>query len=280
VRSRWVVIAMVFLIACQPVIVQQNTTINATCNLPYREYTPGDCCLDANADGVCDREQTQLTGAAVVEVPPVEQQPVKQAPSQTAINDAIIKFRKKVSNYSYLQDDTLYLVSDKLVRIKPGSIIHVKIRVNDILASITDIYIDRAKQQAIGYCDPRTEPELKSFADRSACVKLINTPIPLPYAEYNPVLPEDWLLRFEHSIPVRVETAEQYVKQLTGWRLVTPVITVLDGQNNVILYIDAKTGLPVKIETPHDNTKNVTEYARLLSNGVKADEIVYQPITS
>src|SRR3989344_118757 len=97
-RSVWFVV-LVFLVACQQVVPTQNSTQPLSpCNPPYHEYTPGDCCLDKDANGVCDREEQLLaiTGS-VVGVPGLQQ------PAPSIMSYIINKFRQNVSDYAFKQ---------------------------------------------------------------------------------------------------------------------------------------------------------------------------------
>ncbi len=272
-----ILIFIVLLLAgCQPAIVHQQENITPTrteCNPPYYEYTPGDCCLDSEPNQICDRyENRTIAPARNATTGP-------QMPPSSHISDALIKFRQNITSYSAFQEKTQYLVRGNLARVKLDKIQRPSIRINKTIpAAITDIYVDREAKEAIGYCDPRREKEIMGEFDpqRGACAKLIDIPIPLDYGQYNPYLPEDWLIRFSHAQPIFAETTEQYVREPTGWKLVNPVLHFQEGPSTVILRLDSKTGLPIKIEIKEGDRAQVISYNWLIHNTVKPEEVVYQ----
>lgn len=267
--------AIIFLvfIACKPVIVQQfnRTTQNLdTCNPPNYEYTLGDCCRDSDSNKVCDRDEQQVI--------PKQQTISEQPVVGTTLTDAIAKFKQNVSSYSFYDGKIKYFVKDRMIRIKLDKMQELPFATNNSRTYVTDIFVDRERQTATGYCDPRSEMVIMgdSFGDRSVCKKLINIPITLSYAEYNPVLPEDWLFKFSNAIPVRVEEIDQFVKEPTGWKTVNPAVYVNEGNAEVVLRLETKTGLPIKVEKISKTNKEITSYTWLVPNPVKPEEVVYQ----
>ncbi|MEM2916209.1 MAG: hypothetical protein QXT19_02540 [Candidatus Woesearchaeota archaeon] len=271
-RTIAVFLALIVLIACQPVIIpQQNLTVSE-CKPPYYEYEPGDCCLDSEPNQICDRYENRT-------LPRINKTIIPQMPPGSHISDALLKLRQNITSYSAFKGKTQYLVRGQLARVKLEKIERPSIKINNTIpVAITDIYIDRASKEAVGYCDPRREKEIMGEfdPDRSACAKLIDVPISLPYDQYNPYLPEDWLTRFSHAQPILAETTDQYIREPTGWRLVNPVLHFQEGPSIVILRLDSKTGLPIKIEIKEGEKTDVISYNWLIHNMVKPEEVVYQ----
>ncbi len=271
-RSTLLILAIIFLASCQPIVQQQNVTATE-CKPPYYEYNAGDCCLDSEPNNVCDRYENKtlaparniITGA--------------QSPPSNHVSDALLKLRQNITGYSVFEGKKQYLVRGELVRVKLEKIERLNTRINNtVFAAITDIYVDREAKEAIGYCDPRREKEIMGEfdPDSGACSKLIDVPIQLPYDQYNPYLPEDWLVRFSHAQPILAETTDQYLREPTGWRLVNPVLHFQEGPSTVILRLESKTGLPIKIEIKEGDKENIISYNTLIHNMVKPEEVVYQ----
>lgn len=277
-RNSWLMVVLVFLVACQPAVLPQpNITTTTECNPPYYEYTKGDCCLDKNANGICDRDEPEAPG-------PVINKTTTFGPTlpleRTIMASVIAKFQENVTSYSYKQGKDAYFVMGKLVHVELGSFKELEFKYNNTIRTyITDIFIDRERQEAIGYCDPRTEEDIvgEFQADRSKCIKLINIPINLSYAAFNPRLPEDWLFRYADDIPGRIETNDQYVKEPSGWKSVNPVLFFVDSQNEIILKLDSKTGLPLKVEIHEPVFTKVETFDFFVHNSVKPQEVAYQP---
>jgi len=273
-RSNWLVWVFFVLIACKPAI-QPAPNITAECSPPYHEYTKGDCCLDNDANSICDRDEPQKPAEPVVskteEAPAVE--------GSAAITEAIAKFEQGVSSYSYKLGDTQHYVVDDLIHIELDKAKELGFKINEtIRVHITDIFVDRTTKDAVGYCDPRSEERIvgEFNADRSKCIKLIDMPFELDYKEHNPTLPEDWLYQYKDRTPALVEEADQYVKEPSGWKAVNPVVHFLEGKNTIILRLDIKTGLPLRVEINKQPIAETISYSFFVHNKVKPEQVAYK----
>lgn len=270
-RQALLIFALIFLVACSPIKPLQNATVIA-CTPPSYEYTPGDCCLDADANKACDRDEQYKPSSPTAAVV-AEQEP-------SALSEVIGKFENGVSSYSYKEGGAEYIVKGGLIHVKLDTFRELPTKINNTIRSyVTDLFIDREAAQAIGYCDPRSEERIvgEFNADRSNCIKIIDLPFALPYGEYNPFLPEDWLQRFANATPTLVEDTDQYVKQESGWKAVNPVLHFQENNIEYILRIDAKYGIPLRVEQRIDDKTTAQEYANTIYNTIKPAELVYQP---
>jgi hypothetical protein len=268
----WLAFLVVFLAACQPAVVPAPVAETPACEPPNYQSAPGDCCLDADANKVCDRDQP------VAAAP--EPQAVAPAPASPAVSDAIAKFNQNVSSYYFKIGRDEYFVRGKEIHIKLGTFRELPFKYNGTMRThITDIFIDRTRSEAIAYCDPRTEEEIvgEFNADRSKCIKLIDIQLPLDYKEYNPELPEDWLQKYLNKEPMRVEDTDQFIKLPSGWKTVNPVLHFQDGGKTTILRLDGKTGLPLKIETTEGTLNKITSFDFFVHNTVKPEQLVHKP---
>ncbi len=276
-RKSWLLLALfVVLLACKPVA--QPVPTKTECNPPYHEYTPEDCCLDADNNGVCDRDENATIAQIVVNK--TREATPDEVRERTIMSDTLIKFRKNVTSYSYDVGTMHYKVRGTLVRVIYDHMEPLGFKVNNsIPAFITDVYVDRTSHEAVGYCDARTESTImgKSNSDRSVCRELIDIPLKLPYEKYSPYLPEDWLDRFSHALPSNIQDNDQYVKEPTGWKAVNPVLTFQEGKNEVILKLESKSGLPIRIQTNEPVETVRQEYTWFIQDNVKPEEVVYQP---
>ncbi len=271
-RALLVFITLLFLLACKPaVILPQNITTTA-CNPPYYIYSPGDCCLDADKNDVCDRDEVQADESMAINK-------TAEQPAQFILSDSMIKFRKNVDSYSFSHGKTRYFVKGDIIHVELDKLTPTSMLINKTPGYITDLFIDRRTKKATGYCDPRTEQTIMGsyHADRSKCHDLVNVEIPIDFETFNPVLPEDWLTRFSYAAPTKIEDTDQYVKDITGWKTVNPVLHFQDGNNEVILRLDSKTGMPIKVETSGP-TPVVESYSWVVYNSVKPEEVIYTPI--
>ncbi len=262
------------LIACQPAIVpQQDTTPTQTeCNPPYYEYSAGDCCLDDDANQICDRYENKTTIQINKTYGP-------QEPPKSPVSDAIAKFKSTVTGYSYQINKDEYYVRGEQIRIKYPLFKRLNQKINNTIpVAITDVYIDRSVPEAIGYCDPRRDISMMGGdfdPDRNVCAEIMDIPITLSYQEYNPTLPEDWLVRFSYAAPTLVEESNQYVKDFSGWKAVNPVLHFIENGDEYVLRLDTKTGLPLKVEIAEAVPKTIS-FSGFVHNSVKPDEVVYK----
>ena len=276
-RKILIFLALIFLAACQTqvVIVEKNVTINVSeCNPPYYEYTAGDCCLDKDVNEVCDREELPEDGA-------ISPQPSSETPEvleRVIVQKTIQKFKDTVKSYSFKKGKKEYFVMGDLVHVKLDRVEKLTQRINNTEVAITDIFVDRTLGHAKGYCDPRTEGDIMGSyqADRSPCKKIIDVAIPLNYKEYNPELPEDWLYKYVDTIPVIVETSDQYVRATPAWKYVNPVLHFIEGEERITIRVDAKTGIPLKIETDKGTATLIQSYDWVIHNKVTGEDVQYQ----
>src|SRR5574342_460061 len=84
-RLYWLVLCLVFLVACQQAQIEKPSL----CNSPYFEWQQGQCCLDSNSNQVCDDHEAARIPVAEEKVKPSvdevaipETEPVKE-PSET-----------------------------------------------------------------------------------------------------------------------------------------------------------------------------------------------------
>lgn len=273
-RAVWTTLLIVFLVGCGTNPGPTGEVVASTCTPPQYEYTPGDCCLDAQADGVCDRDQTAST-------PVPTAAPAVLDPKMRVIPDAIAKFNQNVSSYSFKVKKDDYFIRGPLIHVRYGTFDDSRVYLYNgtIRTFITDLYVDRETKELVAYCDPRTEEEIvgEYQADRSKCIKVIDLPFTLDYHKYNPQLPEDILQDYAHREPSLVEDTEQFIKEPSGWKAVQPIVHYGDDVNEVILRLDAKTGLPLRIETRKAELTTTVSYEFFVHNRVKPAETVYKP---
>jgi hypothetical protein len=267
-----VFLALIVLTACQPVIVHVDNVTETECRPPYYEYSPGDCCLDSEPNQMCDRYENRTA-------PQFNRTIVPQSPKNTEISDAMIKFKSKVTGYSYQVGKEKFIVMGDLVHIKPEFVKKLSIRVNNTIpVTITDIYIDRSSKTAVGYCEPKREIEIlgEFDPDRSNCIKITDMEFSLPYAEYNPTLPEDWLRRFSYAAPIVAQKNDQYVKDFTGWKAVNPILTFSENGDEYTIYLELITGLPIKVDVTEGIRQKTISYSDFNHNMVKPEEVAHQ----
>lgn len=273
-RAVWFTLLVVFLVGCSAAQSPTGEVVASTCMPPNYEYAPGDCCLDSQPNQICDRDEPAATA-----VPTPAAQPLD--PKMAVIPNAIANFQQNVSSYSFKIKKDDYVVRGPLIHVRYGSFDESRSYLYNgtIRTFITDLYVDRETKQLVAYCDPRTEEEIvgEYQADRSKCIKVIDLPFDLDYNKYNPKLPEDILEDYKHREPSLVEDTEQFIKEPSGWKAVNPIVHFGDDTNEIILRLDAKTGLPLRMETRKGELTTTTGYEFFVHNRVKPEETVYKP---
>ena len=278
-RFKWLILVLVMLVACQPAA-QAPEEPETVCNPPYFEFKQGECCLDEDDNKICDRDEESI---AEKPIPPTEKvETIEVAPAQP-IQKALAKFKEEVDSYYYKNGTGEYYVLGERVRLKFDKSFELPIIINKtIRVFITDVYVNRDRREAIGYCDLRVESERGGSGfdiQRSRCAKISDMPFELDYDIYSPLLPEDWLLRYEKVIPTLVEQSDQYIKEPSGWKAVNPIVHFSEFGTTTILRLDRKTGLPLEIEKIDEETgsKKVFSYTYFVHDTVKPEDVTYVP---
>lgn len=232
-----------------------------------------------------------ITGAIIVETTQPkttkEEEPVQPRPQNTSlaeekpgvVEQLLHSIRTNITSYSFFVGKTQVFVLENKMRVLFGDFVELPFETNNSRTFLTDAYINLSSRTAVGYCDVRREERiLGSFnADRSKCLKLANIPINVSFEQVYAKTPVDWLEEYQHSKPTIIETTDQYLKQPTGWFTINPVIHYEFTDKTVIMRIDKKTRMPVRIEIVEDDKVKKVEYEWLLVNQVKKEDVEYQP---
>ena len=89
------------------------------CNTPYFEFKTGECCLDTNANSICDSDEP----AAVAEKPTIEE----TAPAEPKVLEITVE--DSCTDTTYLECDASYLTKDEVFfkfRAKRDGFLHLK----------------------------------------------------------------------------------------------------------------------------------------------------------
>jgi hypothetical protein len=116
---------------------------------------------------------------------------------------------------------------------------------------ITDVFVDGDTRTAVAYCSLEREGRIldDSFEyERSRCKDFVDKEIIVPYEKWVPKGPLDYLREFSELEPILVENNIQTISIGGNSKTIQPSLHyMLDGKR-VILRIDRRYQVPIKIE--------------------------------
>lgn len=177
----------------------------------------------------------------VVKVPEVVvEKPVPIA--QKLLIDATTKF----TNYAYLTSDRMVIVAGNKVR-------HLFLKLSQIdNTPVTDVFVDLDKKEAVAYCNVEREGKdiLGDSFDwqRSRCKDYLDKPIPVPFENWAPKGPLQYLEEFSNLEPILVEDNLQTISIGGNSKSIQPSLHYMVDGKRVILRIDRRYQVPLKIE--------------------------------
>ncbi|MBS3148161.1 hypothetical protein J4219_04715 [Candidatus Woesearchaeota archaeon] len=116
---------------------------------------------------------------------------------------------------------------------------------------ITDVYLDVANRTAFAYCSIEREADLLSGSfeyERSNCKEFVNVAFEVQFNEWEPHGPLEFLKDFSSRAPILVEENVQTVSIGGNSKSVQPSIHYMVDGKRVILRIDKRYKVPIKIE--------------------------------
>lgn len=226
---------------------------------------------------IVEEEAPEPTLIEINKTPEPVPEPVEE---ELGVVEALLySIEQNITSYSFFSGKTQVFVLGDKMHILLDDFVELDFDTNGTRSFLTNAFLDLSTKTAVGYCDVRQEEEiLGSFkADRSKCIKLINIPINVSFDDVYVKTPIDWLQEFKDTEPSIVETADQYVKQPTGWFTISPVLHYKLPEKSVIIRVDKKTKLPAKIEITKGQLIERIDYNWIIVNQVKPEEVTYQP---
>jgi hypothetical protein len=214
----------------------------------------------------------------IVEAPTIEPEHVSIAKKMLA--DAKSKF----TSYAYLLDDRMVIVSGNKVR-------HYFLRMHELdsKTSITDVYVDSGKKEAVAYCNIEREGRDMSTDqldwERSKCKDYIDKPISISYEEWAPHGPLDYLEEYANLEPILVEDNVQTLSVGGNQKSIQPSLHYMVDGKRVVLRIDRRYQVPIKIEREGqqsiDFRDTFFDTMVLNSKQLKIDDswVTYQPVS-
>ncbi len=198
--------------------------------------------------------------------------------AQQLLNEA----RKKFTGLAYLLDDRMVIIYGNKVR-------HYFLRLSESDGKpITDVFVDLDKKEAVAYCNVEREGRTleKSFDyERSRCKDYIDKPLATSFEKWTHKGPIEWLEEFAKQKPILVENNIQTISIGGNSKTIQPSLHYIVDGKRVILRIDRRYGVPVKIEFEGAQSIDFREayFDVMVLNGKqeKIDQswIEYQPVS-
>ncbi len=192
--------------------------------------------------------------------------------------------KNKFTSYAYLLDNSMVIVSDD-----KAHYYFLRMHELDNKTSITDVYVDSDKKEALAYCNIEREGRDMSIDkldwDRSKCKNYIDKPIPVPYEEWAPHGPLYYLEEYANLEPILVEDNVQTVSIGGNQKSIQPSLHYMVGGKRVVLRIDRRYQVPIKVEREGQQSIDFrdTFFDTMVLNGkqekIGPEWITYQPVS-
>lgn len=180
-----------------------------------------------------------------------------------------------------------YELEDRLVLVSSGKARHLFLKVIFVgTAPITDVFVDLAGKTAVAYCNVQHEAQIlgKAFTWSDVdCKNFIEKSTSMPFKDWEPKGPLDYLEDFADVEPDFVEGAVKTINSLGAPKTVQPSLHYLVDGVRVILHIDQRQQVPIQVEVQGQQIsfKNVYfDNVPLYGKQEKiADLIDYKPVS-
>lgn len=264
---------LIFLVACAQPSVQQVETEEKVVEVVEKVIVQ---CWDGSTASSLDNCPKEEKIVAKEVVAP-EQKMVAAVP----IARQLLEKAQAHAGYAYELEDSYVLVSGDKAR-------HLFLKVIFIdRKPITDVFVDLANKKAVAYCHIEHEEQIlgKAFTwDVSDCKHYVDKGIAVPFEDWKPEGPLNYLADFADVEPVFVEEGVQSVTSLSVPKTVQPSLHYMSNGARVVLHIEQRTQVPIQVEIQGRQPisfKNVY-FDNLLLYGVQekiTDNVEYGPVS-
>lgn len=237
---KWVVLLLLLFTACVQPAVQPVPTVQPAVEEKIVEKIVVQCWDGSAASSVeqCPQKEEKIIAKEVVAPEPqvVEAVPIgRQLLAQAQAHDG----------YAYEIEDRLVLVSGDKVRHVLSKVVFIDRK------PFTDVFVDLTGKTAVAYCDIEHEAQILGNAftwSDVECKNFIDKSTSLPFEDWGPKGPLDYLADFAGVKPDFVEEGVQTVSIWGSPRIVQPSLHYSIGGVRVVLHIDQRSQVPIQIE--------------------------------
>ncbi|MBI4146636.1 hypothetical protein HY489_04850 [Candidatus Woesearchaeota archaeon] len=243
------VLLLLLLVACLPAPVQEQVSqpVLEKVETAEKVETPVENtvqCWDnstaVSADG-CPVKPTKV----VVEQP--------QQPGRKYLEQA----RSEFDSYAFLLDDRMVIGHKNKTRQY-----YFKMTFLENRTPVTDVYVDLKERAAFAVCNIDRESDISGEGfefERSECKRFLNVQIPVPFDKWVVKGPLEWLEEFADREPVLVEDNIQTISIGGNSKSIQPSLHYFVNGKRVVLRLDKRYHIPVKIEREGDKSVDFRE---------------------
>lgn len=201
----------------------------------------------------------------------VKEETTSIATGRTKMYRFVDIFAKNVKSYQFINKNNKYFVKGTRYKI----LLYTPIIVKDVkfgemqkqLFYYDAVYVDRAAKTAIAFCEGHKSSTNSQCYD----MKLYDLAYPVPYKEYDIILPEDWLLSNVNNEPNQLEENKYYVKGRAS------VFVRFETSPALELSMDPGTGLVMQADLKKGSQMlSRNEYTDLVSNLVRDVDVQHR----
>jgi hypothetical protein len=201
----------------------------------------------------------------------VKEETTSIATGRTKMYRFLDTFAKNVKSYSFTHKNNDYFVKGTRYKIHLYTPIIVKnVKFGEMQKQLfyyDTVYVDRMAKTAITFCEGHKSSTNSQCYD----LKLYDLAYPVPFKEYDIILPEDWLLSNVNNEPNQLEENKYYVKGRAS------VFVRFETDPALELSIDPGTGLIMQADTKKGSQMlSRVEYTDLVSNLVRDVDVEHR----
>lgn len=250
--------------APEPIIVEKP--VEVICPDQYMRIGTT-CCLDANSNKICDSDEK-------IEIPVEPETPLKPdtETSDVLLSEQIYQKALKATSlgYGFSVLEEKFFVRDNKMKILFGDYVSLGYDYDKARLNIVDTaYLNLDTKYTFGICSGRF---FKSSVMDKTCSVIKDIRYPLYFGDYYYKTPMDWLQQYRGKMHMYFR---EYDKEIRGYY--TDVMMFDDGATTTSIWVDHKTGVPIRInvERVRDHwTAEYVEYADLIFY-VEPEEVVF-----
>ncbi len=201
----------------------------------------------------------------------VKEETTAPAVSRTKMYRFLDTFAKNVRSYQFTHKSNDYFVKGtryKVVLYTPIIVKNVKFgELQKQLFYYDTVYVDRVAKTAFAFCEGHRSSTNSQCYD----LKLYDLAYPVPFTDYDVLLPEDWLMANLNNEPTQLEDNKYYVKGRAS--------TFVRFETNpaLELSIDTGTGLIMQADTKKGSQLlSRNEYLDLVANLVRDVDVQHR----
>lgn len=248
--------------APEPIIVEKP--VEVVCPAQYMRIGTT-CCLDANANQICDSDEAIQADTETPLAPDTETTELSE------VEKIYVKAKKAIEmGYSFSIVDSTYFIKGNKIKLFLGDYISLGYDYDNSRLNIFDtVYLDTATTNTFGVCSGRY---FRSSTWDKTCTPLEGIKFPLLFSDYYSKTPIDWLKEYQNRNNIYFR---EYDKEIRGMQ--TDVLIFDEGATLTYLWVDHQSGLPIRVQIDRKRDRwsiGYYEYADLVFY-LDDEEVVY-----